>query len=76
MKLSNIISESAKPALYEKGNATMWTDEYISNQLLHVHLSSETDLASRKTSTIETTLDWILSKCPNKSLNILFLSLT
>ena len=71
MKLSNIISESAKPALYEKGNATMWTDEYISNQLLHVHLSSETDLASRKTSTIETTLDWILSKCPNKSLNIL-----
>lgn len=71
MKLSDIIEYSAKPPVYEKGTAEMWTDEYISKQLLDVHLSNETDLASRKKSTIVSTVNWILAHAENKKLKIL-----
>ncbi len=71
MKLSDIIKYSSKPAIYENGTAEMWTDEYISKQLLNVHLSNETDLASRRQSTIESTVKWILSRTEKKKLKIL-----
>jgi hypothetical protein len=29
---------SARPGLYEKGSAVMWTDPYISTKLLELHL--------------------------------------
>jgi len=74
MKLFDLINISGKPKLYEKGTAVMWTDKYISNQLLDIHINSEIDLASRKKSTIEKTVNWILNmtKQPGKEkLNIL-----
>lgn len=49
----------------------MWTDEHISKQLLQLHLNTEIDLASRKLESINNTVEWILEKVPNKSLNIL-----
>ena len=51
----------------------MWKDEYISKQLLQVHLNQHIDLASRKNSTITQTVQWILSKSQTTSqkLNIL-----
>ena len=60
MKITEIISLAEKPKLYEKGTSFMWTDEYISKQLLQIHLNPEIDLASRKKSTIEKTVKWIL----------------
>ena len=60
MKIDEIISLSEKPELYEKGTSFMWTDEHIAKQLLQIHLNPDTDLASRKKSTIEKTVEWIL----------------
>ncbi len=72
MKISEIISKSEKPELYEKGSAFMWTDRHISKQLLNVHLNPDIDLASRKKSTIEKTANWILERQKKKGkLNIL-----
>lgn len=71
MNILDIQSKVGKPNLYEKGNAIMWTDEHISRQLLHVHLNSNLDLGSRKTSTINTTVDWIHANTENKKLKIL-----
>ena len=72
MKLENIVKTlSTKPPLYEKGTAMMWTDPYISTQLLNVHLDPGVDLASRKTSSITATIQWILSQTNKKQLAVL-----
>ncbi|MDW7694424.1 class I SAM-dependent methyltransferase [Flammeovirgaceae bacterium SG7u.111] len=72
MNISDIIKGSAKPAIYEKGSAFMWTDPHISKQLLQVHLNPELDLASRKKATILQTANWILKVQQSSSpLNIL-----
>jgi len=69
--IKELTKQIVKPALYENGNAVMWTDEYISRQLLKVHLSEHTDMASRKPETIMRTIDWLLEQCNGKKLNIL-----
>ncbi|ANQ49884.1 class I SAM-dependent methyltransferase [Flammeovirga sp. MY04] len=61
MNITKIINQTQQPKLYEQGTSFMWTDPYISKQLLQVHLNPDIDLASRKKSTIEMTVDWILS---------------
>ena len=71
MKIENLIRGSQKPELYEKGSAIMWTDSYISEQLLITHLDQNTDLASRKKSTINKTVDWILKETSKDQLSIL-----
>jgi len=71
LDFNKIINLSAKPDLYQKGTAVMWTDSYISKQLLEVHLNSEVDLASRKKKTIESTVKWILDKAGKSNLKIL-----
>ncbi len=49
----------------------MWDDPHISKQLLDIHLSQEVDLASRKESSIKSTIDWILNQCPTKKMTVL-----
>jgi ubiquinone/menaquinone biosynthesis C-methylase UbiE len=71
MIIETVIHGSQKPELYEKGSAIMWTDSYISEQLLIIHLDPNTDLASRKKTTINKTVDWILKKTSKNKLNIL-----
>ncbi|MFA7578515.1 MAG: class I SAM-dependent methyltransferase [Candidatus Muiribacteriota bacterium] len=72
MNISEIIKASGKPALYTKGTSFMWSDEHISKQLLKIHLDGSVDLASRKKSTIEKTVNWILDSIKEKGkLNIL-----
>ncbi|MFC2134567.1 class I SAM-dependent methyltransferase [Bacteroidota bacterium] len=71
MILHDIIKETTKPEIYTKGSAVMWTDEHISKQLLDVHLNPDVDLASRKQTTIEKTVNWILEKAPGEKMNIL-----
>jgi len=72
MDIPDIISKTEKPKIYEKGTALMWTDEYISKQLLNIHLNPDIDLGSRKKSTIDKTANWILNTQKGKGkLNIL-----
>ena len=71
MKIEEIINNSSKPELYKKGSSVMWTDNHISKQLLDVHLNTEIDLASRKTTTIKSTVKWILDHSDLRNLNIL-----
>ncbi len=71
MNIEKIIEISTKPKPYSPGTAQMWTDEYISTQLLEVHLNQHVDLASRNTKTIDLTVDWILDKVSGKNLKIL-----
>ncbi len=71
MNISNTVQFAHKPELYEAGTSVMWTDAHISKQLLVVHLNADLDLASRKATTIEQTVQWILGKAPAKELNIL-----
>jgi SAM-dependent methyltransferase len=71
LNIKNIIDLSVTPSLYQKGTAVMWTDPYISKQLLDVHLNPNLDLASRKMKTIEMTVEWILDKVDKDNLNIL-----
>lgn len=61
MKITDIIAMSEQPPLYEKGSAFMWTDKHISKQLLNIHLNPDTDMGSRKMSTVIETADRILT---------------
>ncbi|MGQ8335487.1 class I SAM-dependent methyltransferase [Sunxiuqinia sp. A32] len=69
--IQNILTNLKRPKLYTNGTAVMWTDDHISKQLLEIHLNENVDLASRKQSTIELTVSWILSQVSGKQLNIL-----
>ncbi|NVK03504.1 MAG: class I SAM-dependent methyltransferase [Flavobacteriia bacterium] len=70
--ISEILKSSSQPALYEAGNAFMWTDPHIAKQLLEVHLNPEIDLASRKPESIHATINWILDEhAPDRKLKIL-----
>lgn len=71
MNLKKTIKLMKKPEIYKKGTESMWTDEYISGQLLGVHLNENIDLASRKKSTIDKTVEWILKQVNGEKLNIL-----
>ncbi|MCG8636622.1 MAG: class I SAM-dependent methyltransferase [Desulfobacterales bacterium] len=71
MNITDIIEANKKPDIYTPGTAIMWTDDHISKQLLDVHLSQDTDLASRKTPAIESTVNWILGRVPENPLDIL-----
>lgn len=71
MKITNILSKIEKPELYEKGTSFMWTDKYISKQLLKIHLNLDIDLGSRKFSTIKKTAAWILEMQGDEKMEIL-----
>jgi 2-polyprenyl-3-methyl-5-hydroxy-6-metoxy-1,4-benzoquinol methylase len=69
--ISAAVREAADPQPYDIGTAQMWTDDYISRQLLAVHLNPDTGLASRKPADIDSTVDWILCRFDKASAEIL-----
>jgi 2-polyprenyl-3-methyl-5-hydroxy-6-metoxy-1,4-benzoquinol methylase len=71
MDILKAVEFSMAPELYEPGSAVMWTDPYISEQLLQVHLNPDIDLASRKAESIEKTVSWILTHLKEEGMNIL-----
>lgn len=71
MNIKKVLNTVQKPEIYTPGTALMWVDEYISTQLLEVHLSQDVELASRKKTTICSTVDWILNKVPGDEMDIL-----
>jgi 2-polyprenyl-3-methyl-5-hydroxy-6-metoxy-1,4-benzoquinol methylase len=71
MDLDKLFTASQKPPLYEKGDAIMWTDQYISRQLLEIHLDREIDSASRTPGNTERTLELIRRYLCKPGMNIL-----
>ncbi|MDD1686291.1 class I SAM-dependent methyltransferase [Methanoregula sp.] len=71
MQISRLSETIKKPVLYKKGNAGMWEDDHISRHLLELHLDPDCDAASRKRSTIETTVQWIETHLDNDKKSIL-----
>ena len=71
MDFTDVIEFTKKPQLYAEGNAVMWTDPHISKQLLNIHLNPDIDLASRRRSSIESSMDWILDSVNKEKMNIL-----
>ena len=68
MELNKIIAATKRLAVYSKGTGRMWVDEYISAQLLKIHLNPDIELASRKETTINKTVAWILDTVPGDKL--------
>lgn len=54
---------SSRPKPFEFYTASdLWTDEYISKQMLATHLNQDNNLASRKLSFIERSVQWIIAR--------------
>lgn len=53
--------KNTKPALFQKSVCNIWTDPYIQQQMLQVHLDQSTDGASRKMDSIYKVVDLIKS---------------
>ena len=62
---------AAKPRLYEKGTEVMWTDPYISKQLLQMHINPDNDIASRSKEKIELVSDFIIQQTDKQNMKIL-----
>lgn len=71
MDLKKINRTHQKPKVYEKGDAIMWTDKHISEQLLGYHLNPEVDAASRTSDSINDTIEFILKFCHASPMDIL-----
>jgi SAM-dependent methyltransferase len=73
MNTKQLLKHFEKPPLFERGNASMWEDPYISKQLLQVHLDPDCGLASRSPIVIDKTVKWMVDnhlKKDNKILDI------
>lgn len=71
MNIELIKKLSKKPQLYEKGSSVMWTDPYISKQLLALHINPDNDIASRSQVKIERITNWILERTNKPQMKIL-----
>lgn len=71
MNIELIKKLSNKPQLYEKGSSVMWTDPYISKQLLELHTNPDHDVASRSKAKIENISNWILERSNKPNMKIL-----
>ncbi len=49
---------------YQRSDHSIWTDDYISQNMLTAHLDLNNDAASRNIHTIEKTIEWIINKTP------------
>ncbi|WP_070000984.1 class I SAM-dependent methyltransferase [Cellulosilyticum sp. I15G10I2] len=53
--------------LYQRSKDSIWTDGYISKNMLAAHLDLDNDAASRNINTINKTIKWIETKIPKNS---------
>ena len=54
----------AKPELYAVGTHSVWTDEYVSAQMLEAHLNPQWDAATRRFEFIDRSVEWIARLMP------------
>lgn len=69
--INQIKEKRKKPALYNKEGGNIWTEEYIAKQMLEAHLNPEFDGASRRSTIIENTVDFLDKKILRKNSIIL-----
>ena len=62
-ELINYLKE--EPPVYHESSKAFWDDEHISKSMLEAHLNTENDGASRRLSTIQNSVEWIVSYCKN-----------
>ena len=53
--------------LFQRSGHSIWTDPYISRQLLAAHLDQSNDMVSRNPKVIDRTIRWILRGIPRKA---------
>jgi len=71
MDFKKLLKAYEKPSVYEPGDAVMWTDPYISKQLLEIHLNPDIDAATRKPQSIDKILEFIENHCEDPGMQIL-----
>lgn len=71
MNINTLCTYTTRPAVFQKGTAVMWTDPYISSQLLKHHIDPDTDIASRSDAKITLLVDWMLARRPLSQMHIL-----
>lgn len=71
MDINKLVNQINNIKLHEKGTATMWTNDYMSKQLLCAHLDTNNNYASRKGDTIDKTIDWITKEYGKSSGEVL-----
>ena len=71
MDIDKLHIAAQRPALYEKGDSIIWTDEHISKKLLELHLNPNVDSASRSQESIDHTMEFLLSFCKKSPMTIL-----
>ncbi len=59
MNIEKIISLSRKPKIFKRSETAFWDDPHISKKMLEAHLNPDWDAASRKHSTIDTSVKWM-----------------
>ncbi|WP_160691127.1 methyltransferase domain-containing protein [Clostridium sp. C2-6-12] len=69
--INEIKEKSKKLALFNKEGGNIWTEEYIARQMLEAHLNPEFDGASRRSSIIEQTVDFLDKKILRRESSIL-----
>ena len=60
LNLDKLLHLQQKPEPFTPGEPLFWNDPHIAQQMLAVHLSQNTDLASRKHETIDATVRWLV----------------
>lgn len=63
MNIQETMNKLGEIKMYDKGTSVMWTDEYISKQLLKLHVDPDNDIASRCSEKIDKLIGWITGKC-------------
>lgn len=53
--------------IYQRSDSFIWTDTYISKNMLSAHLNLHNDAASRNMKTVEKTVSWIAEHIPKNS---------
>ena len=62
--VNKLFSLLKKPVLWQRNSEPFWDDEHISEQMLEAHLDPDLDLASRKHSEIDRSVEWLSSIIP------------
>jgi len=62
MNIKELMTYTGRPVLYAEGTAVMWTDPYISQQLLALHIDAQSDTASRRSQSIEAIVRHVSAK--------------
>ncbi len=74
MQLIDIVRRVANPAPWSEGDKIPWNDPDFSERMLREHLSQDHDLASRRSTVVETHVEWIhqrvLDRRPSRILDL------